>query len=730
MISTNNVTNYDYDDLRKKITDRLKDKEGWGDGYESSVGQNLIDIAADAADILSYMLERRSQESFQSTARLRSSVAAKASELGYRSRRASASNGTLTLTLTDENGNPKPVETGGLVTISEGEEVTFDRETFIVTADYVIEEGMSSVDIEVTQGVREIMEVYPEGEPTFQDSGYVLIPNYEYIDNNNFRVVSDNVEYQDVEVLDSANGVGIGSLSFSPARTGDERSAYYDIRYAQDGMRVQFGDDLFGMKPENLIEISYIRTDGERVRVLSLNNNFRFNFDTFSDGINVVPENEYEYTLTNKTQIIGGRPPETLSDIRKNAPLYLTTNNRAVSLEGYSYWAKRSGVADIIDARAFSESEIDTLIYNMNNIYIAYLTETGGELLPIEKQELIDFVKERDVALAHIIPQQANEIKLGIELHLKKNPKLQIGYSDLYLIVRDFLMNYFKRRDGSIGREYQKSDLIRDFYDLETRVNGVDFRVTDFVDIDIHAFQEAVYPLAVEEVLVRLDNNGTTATVGDVFSLNIDGVQHSVTVEQSDLDSGEFYANMLFKMRDQLYLETELISDTYIISDGTNSDYVLNIKSRDKLGSFIIQADSGNFSQDTSLNFSLQIYPRQFNNEFDDILLRKGVFVTDENGQVLYYDNGEGFWIDKSTGNVVLFDSVSTGNPVQSEMIDYVTAKLTLPELPQGTYYVKYKQDRYDNFDANSASAVTLIPPKETYEDTVETFSVIDLIQV
>lgn len=139
-MATNNVTNYEYEDLREKIEERLRTKPGWGDSYESTVGQNLIDIAADAADVLSYMLERRSQESFQSTARLRSSVVSKASEAGYRSRRALAANGQLELKLVDENGDPKPVEAGGEIVIAEGTPVTFDGENFFTTSEYIIQE--------------------------------------------------------------------------------------------------------------------------------------------------------------------------------------------------------------------------------------------------------------------------------------------------------------------------------------------------------------------------------------------------------------------------------------------------------------------------------------------------------------------------------------------------------------------------------------------------------------
>lgn len=106
-------------------------------------------------------------------------------------------------------------------------------------------------------------------------------------------------------------------------------------------------------------------------------------------------------------------------------------------------------------------------------------------------------------------------------------------------------------------------------------------------------------------------------------------------------------------------------------------------------------------------------------------------------GDILYSDDGNGFWVNESTGDLVTLNpqnGASTdgggGEVISTRMVDYITANLTIPDLPQGTYYVKYKQDRYDNFAANSAAAVTLIEPKLDFENTSETFSTISLVPV
>lgn len=725
------VTKYEYEDLRRKIESRLRDKEGWGDAYESTVGQTLIDITADAADHLSYMLERRSQENFQTTARLRSSVASKSSENGYRSRRAIASSGTVELTLVDESGAPKFVPIGGRVVIPEGTPLTFNGEQFFVINESEIQQGGSSVRFDISEGVRETLTFDPTTDRNFLTGHYILIEDYEYIDENSLVVTSGGVEYQDVK--GGGDEVGIGVLSFADGLTMEDAAsgAYYDVRYTHDGMRIQFGNNIFGRSPSDPITVSFVRTKGSAVRVLSLNNEFRFNFDSFGDGINVTPPNEYEYVMKNITQITGGREPESIDEIRTASPIFITTNNRAVSLAGYSYWARRSGVGGIIDAKAYGEAELDTLLYNLNNVYISYLTESGEELSAENKRRLINFIKSRDVALAHIVPKKSDEIELGVEVSVKKVPSVQIIEPDLYAIIRDFLMNYFKREWGSIGKEYQKSDLIREFYNLQVRIGGANYDLIDFVDVRIHAYQKAVYPEKVNSVITRLRVSNDEVSIGDTYTLTIDGYDHTVTVEEEDVSTGLAYVNLLYKMRDKLFLETNIVPRVYVISDGTNNEYVLELSSRDGLGGFLIENNKGTLAPHTSININMQIIPKRFNNEFENIIHPKSLSILDEDGNELFHDNGKGRWVDANTGEVVGLDpdEPTSGDEVGlTDMINYVSARLTLPELPSGTYYVRYKQDEFDNFMPNESATVTLIPPTEHWEDVGQTFSTITLI--
>ena len=70
-------------DIVTQIRDKLNADERFQNFTESSIAQTLIEIFAACTDITNYMLERRAEECYFDTARLKSSVVLLARSLGY-----------------------------------------------------------------------------------------------------------------------------------------------------------------------------------------------------------------------------------------------------------------------------------------------------------------------------------------------------------------------------------------------------------------------------------------------------------------------------------------------------------------------------------------------------------------------------------------------------------------------------------------------------------------------
>lgn len=516
-------TEYDYQSLVDRATAALSSKAGWGDAYQSSQGQTLIELIADLTDHLHYMLERRSLEGFLDTARLRTSVIARASDLGYRHQRIRAHSGYLTLTVTDTNGDPLPVT--GEVVIPENAVVTSGGRTFYVAEPATISTGDTNVQILVREGVIQ--------STSFDiDTEEAIFVDYSNIDEDNITVYSGGEEYGDVR---KAADVNKRALSFL-----DPGDAYYDIKYFYDGMRIVFGDGTFGKQPSGSVDVYYATIDELGTPIYTIGTEFSF-IDNVTDNIS---SEVYEYTLVSATSISGGSEEEAIGDIRANAKAYHRSNGRAVTNEDYEFWLKYSGIGDIVDAKCFGEQEFDSLVYNANNVYITYATESGDALLAVEKQAVIDYFENIKTTQAHIVLNQARNVLLALQIDLVKTKNVPLSNAQAYSTVAGFIENYMTVTSGSIGGEFQLSDLINALYGITITRNGIDYQLVDYVSLSSDVVVPFDWPFSTSDAFVEIDAL-YTANAGDEFVLNIENLTCVYTISD-----GQSIPNILEGMRD------------------------------------------------------------------------------------------------------------------------------------------------------------------------------------
>tara|TARA_Y100000593_G_scaffold93164_1_gene187061 strand:- start:4788 stop:7274 length:2487 start_codon:yes stop_codon:yes gene_type:complete len=512
-------TNYDYQANLDRMTALLAEAEGWGEGYQSSTGQTLIQMVVDATDYLHYMLERRSSENYIQLARIRSSLVARASDLGYRVTRARGNSGTFRFALPD-NG----VAVVDIV-IPQYTEFTRNGVSYLTAEDATLQVGDNSVDVVAIQGT---LESYTAAVDT---NGEILIEDYETIDNRGMIVSEGTEEYIDIVTQSDAN---LRSLSFV-----DETGQYYDIKYTVLGMAVVFGDDEYGKRPTNDITIQYIRVDGSNDSVLSLDQEF--------DLQSTLTE---ELIVTNVTQVRGYSAVESDDSIRKNAPLYHKSGGRAVTNEDYAFWVKNSGIANVVDCKAFGEDELDSLIYNLNNVYITYLKEDGTDLTTQEQVTMRNYLDRIKTSQAHLVFNSARKLLIQTILDFQKNPNAPIADSEAYEIVHKFLVDTFELGDGSIGGTVQSSDLIRDLYRLSITRSNVTYPVIDWAKLELNGVFPFTTPLRTSRVFARLATSYVPQT-GDKFVLIFDNL-----VSEVDVFDGDTTTDIITRMRDQIFLTT------------------------------------------------------------------------------------------------------------------------------------------------------------------------------
>jgi hypothetical protein len=527
-------TNIEFQERLERVTDLLRNAEGWGDAYDSSTGQTLIQLLVHATDELAYMLERRTTESYLETARLRSSIIARACELGYRFNRAESNGGYLTITL----------ETPAIstITIPKFTEFTYNGSSFFNIDDVVFAVGDTAKNFYVKQGEVESV------TGTVDDMGVITIADYETIDNDTLLVSENGLIYEDVDTELEATKRALSYLG------ADE--AYYDIKYSTDGMCIVFGDNIGGKRPTEPVLIQFIRVNLDSDTVNSLGNEFSIpTMETLVD-INL---NAYEYSVSNTSKIDSGSLPETDISIKRNASMYHKTNGRAVTNSDYDFWMKRITGVDIVDSNTFGEQEINSIIRNINNVYITYLKDDGSKLTTDEYTTVMDFLKTVKTSQAHVILRQAKKLPLKAELKVRKNPALAIADSETYDILYNFLVDWFKFAEGSIGRDIHSSDIIDELHNIKVTRNNRTLPLIDFAKITLEGVYPITKPFLSSSATVRFNSNPYTATNGDQFILVLSNLPCVSTVRSTDAP-----VDIFTNMRDVIERVTPFKANVYI----------------------------------------------------------------------------------------------------------------------------------------------------------------------
>lgn len=565
-------TRYSYDEQLERMTEILKNAPGWGEGFDSTMGQTLIQLVTDVTDNLHFMLERRTIESYITTAGLRSSVIARASELGYRAKRARSTSGTLMVTLGNNATAAADITIPALTSLTSA-----TGKQYVLAEDLVIHSGSTSGTARAKSGTPRSIQI-PNSDETFQTSGFVLIRDFEMIDNDSLFVSSNDVEYLDVKK----------NLDGSPARRAlsflSENDAFYDIRYDVNGMRVIFGDNRFGKKPDGLININYIEVPEEDEELLQLNVEFSLGVSELFDA----DGNSYDFEIVSQSRFRGGNSPESISQIKENAVTYHKTNGRAVTTDDYNFWVLESGIGNIVDVQTSGEHELDSIVHNISNVYVNYVSMDGDNLDVDDINRLRIYFKPLQVVGSNLIIRPAQSLSVKINIMAARDKDLPISDSEFYNIIHRFITDYFQMRKGSIGRKVQKSDIINDIYKLRTTRNGIEYKVIDYVRIDMEAVN-SIDNNSLSNATITISDNYTPVD-GDELIVGISvGTEdpHYVVVEVEETDNRY---DILLKLRDKILEVSDLrtfINLSGIAVDEFNYPLPYNLINPNPLQSFI-----------------------------------------------------------------------------------------------------------------------------------------------
>tara|TARA_Y100001963_G_scaffold159683_1_gene264590 strand:- start:3313 stop:5391 length:2079 start_codon:yes stop_codon:yes gene_type:complete len=398
-------TNLDFDQIKTQIKDYLRANSNFTDfDFEGSNMTVLIDTLAYNSYITAYNSNMVANEVFIDSATLRENVAALARNVGYTPRSKKASKAKISFFVDTSTYATAPLTLtlkAGTVAVSN----TFasDNYSFAIMNDItvaVVDNIATFTDIDIFEGS------YLTKTFTYRETG-------DNVPIEKFILPNDSVDTSTIKVAVSPNSAATNLKTIYKLTNNiidvDNQSLIFLLQeVADEKYELIFGDGKFGKKLEdsNFITVNYISTNGKDangVNSFTFTGNIQDNSGvTVTEGISL---------LTSTVGAENGADIESVSSIKKYAPLVYSAQNRAVTADDYK------AIVTKIYANTESVSVYggeDTSPPQFGRVFISIKPKNGKYLSQIEKIELKNKLKRYTVA--GILPNLIDLKYLFVEL--------------------------------------------------------------------------------------------------------------------------------------------------------------------------------------------------------------------------------------------------------------------------------------------------------------------------
>ena len=461
------VSELDFNNIKESLKTFLSAQEEFSDyDFEGSALSILIDTLAYNTHYNAMLAHLQANESFLDTAIKRSSVTSIAKALGYtpRSSRASTAsvkftvvpdssyqNSTLTLSR-DTTFTAKNREDNVTYTFYPSETVTASLETINGVTGFVF------TDLKLKEGTRVSNNFLIDANNV---SGPLTIPNAG-VDTTTIRV----------RVQKSATDLTVESynLANSLLDVSSTAKAYF-LEETLDGLyTIRFGDDVIGKKltAGNVVIVDYITTKGA-----AANGSKGFACTTTLTGSGESKTFDTASTLAAS----GGQGKEGIDSIRRNAPLYNQSRERAVAASDYESLILASN-SNIQAVSVWGGEDNVPPIYG--KVFISLDPIEGQIITQRDKDEILSTVIGPKSAIS-IIPEFVDPdysfigLKVGVVYDNKKTTLTSGQVSDS---VSSAITNFFATELNTLNKNFYYSKIHDAIKAISTSVVSVNITPT------------------------------------------------------------------------------------------------------------------------------------------------------------------------------------------------------------------------------------------------------------
>lgn len=464
MATTIKSTDLDFSTIKNNLKISLAEKSEFSDyNFEGSGLSNILDVLATNTHYNALIANFALNESYLSTAQLRSSLVSLAEGIGYIPKSKTASKATLTLSTNtgDLSGRPSTLSlpTGTKFT-STVDDVTYTfqtRQTVTATDNgygyYAYKTPTGSLNIDVLEGIAKTKTFFVGADSV--DDVYI-IPD-----------TNIDMETAVVSVYQSTNDVSSTNyINISKASTINENTKLYIMKEAPNGFyEITFGDGVtLGKAPVagNKIVIEYLQVNG------SLANGAT----TFTANNRIqVGASNYDVTPVTTINSLGGAEAETMASIRKNAPFQYATQNRMVTAVDYSTLVLSNFGTLIRDIQAFGGEDALKPEFGVVFLSIVFNSDVTTDTVTTTKDSIRDLAKQLAVVGFDIKFEDPVTTFVETEIFFQFNPKLgSLSLTTVQDNVQTEITKYFTENIGKFNQSFRRSNLLNDVDEVDTAV--------------------------------------------------------------------------------------------------------------------------------------------------------------------------------------------------------------------------------------------------------------------
>jgi len=396
----NQVTNLDFEDVKKSLREFLRSSETFTDyNFEGSVLSQLIDLLAYNTYYSGLNANLVANEVFFDSASIRENVVSLAKLVGYTPRSAKASYATVNL---DIVVNPQiaalTLKKGNAFIGSNGD----GSFIFSVLNDITREAYMDSA------GVRRItfnnLEVY-------QGSFLNLQYKVDTSTRQKFIVPSADADIDLLNVIVDEVDTNLPPQRYNSVKNITELNSTDRVYFIQENKNEQFelifGDGVFGRKLKNLdtIIIEYLvtnKTEGNQCTDFTFTGQLEYAGQTYS---------QTNPTITLVNESTGGGDPENITSIKYLAPRYYSAQKRAVTVRDYETLIRELS-PNLESLSVFGGEEADPPQYG--KVFIVAKPFGAETLTTTAKQNLKKDIKEYSILT--VIPEVIDPSYLYLDI--------------------------------------------------------------------------------------------------------------------------------------------------------------------------------------------------------------------------------------------------------------------------------------------------------------------------